>query len=230
MHAYFCFVYIGERRDGRAPDSGEYVSSLGEDFVTALRKLLAPAVLGLMALPAAAQTPPAPRNAYILIVDTDLEKDAIPRGNLTLDRVQGGIADELKSRGFHVFEAAILKDVLGGRLPREPSDLVEAARLPRVPIDVIIVTQITAKVRPLEMAHAYKPFIHVAVRMMSARSGELVGRYDFGDDLDLPPMPESCATSRECLLDTLGSQAPLIGSAVGNAVATKLAAHVRFNN
>jgi hypothetical protein len=198
--------------------------------MNALDKLLALAALGLMVFPGAAPAQPGPRGPNIMIIGTDIDKDAIPRGHPAFDRIQGVIADQLRARGLHVFdETAIPKDALPqSGVPREPSELVDTAKLARVPIDVIVVPQISARVRPMRtVADTYKPSIRVSVRMMRAGSGELVGRYDYGDDIDFPPLSGSCATSRDCLLEVFGSEAQLIGLAVGNAVATYLAADVR---
>jgi hypothetical protein len=195
--------------------------------VNALGKFLALAAFGLAALPVSA---PAQRGPNVLIVGTDTDKNAVPRGTPALDSVQETIAGQLRSRGFHVFdETVISKSALpGGVLPREPSELIEAAKLANTPIDVIVITQMSVSTRQMQMvSNAYKPSINVTARMTKVRNGESVGRYAYGDDIDLPVVPGSCATSPECLFKVVGDGARMIGMAVGNAVATMLAADIR---
>jgi hypothetical protein len=201
--------------------------------VTALGKLIALATLGLTVLPAAAPAQTAPRGPNVLIVGTDTDKDAVPRGTAAFDKILEVIAGQLRSRGFHVFdETAIAKAALpAGGLPREPAELVETAKFAKVPIDVIVVTQMSASVRLVPMVRdVYKPLLHVVARVTKVRSGELLGRYDFGDDAEFPMLPGSCATSRECLLESVGNEARLIGVEAGNGVATALAATIRGAN
>ncbi len=62
------------------------------------------------------------------------------------------------------------------------------------------------------------------------RSGEFLGRYEFGSDIDFPVLADICATSREGLLDSFGREARMLGLAVGNELSTVLAADVRGAN
>jgi hypothetical protein len=195
--------------------------------VNTWNKFLALAALGLAALPAAAM---AQRGPTILILGTDTDQGAVPRGAAIFGKVQDAIAETLKGRGFHVFdETAIPRDVLpAGGLPRDPAELIETAKLAKVPIDVVVVTQISASIRSMPfMRDHYKPIIHVVDRMTAVRSGELLGRYDFGEDIDFPLLPGDCAMSRECLLESVGRDARVIGQAVGSALASKLATFAR---
>jgi hypothetical protein len=192
--------------------------------VNAFSKLLAVAALGLTALPAAAPAQPGPRGPNVLIVGADTDKDAMPRGTPVFDKIQDMIAGQLRSRGFHVFDETVIpKDALpAGGLPREPAELVATAKLAKVPMDVIVVTQIYASVRPMpNLQDTYKPSIRVVARMTKVGSGEPLGRYEFGDDIDFPMLPGKCA---ECLLNSFGHDAQQIGLAVGNGLATAIAA------
>lgn len=201
--------------------------------MNALGGLLALAAFGLTVLPAAAPAQTGLRGPNVLIVGTDVDKDAIPRGNAAFDSIRDAIAGAIRNRGFHVFdETAIPKDALpASGLPREPSELVETAKLAKVPIDIVVVVQISASVRPMRnVQDAYKPLLHVVERLTKVRSGEFLGRYEFGSDIDFPALAGSCATTRECLLDSFGRQARVIGLAAGNALSTVLAADIRPEN
>jgi hypothetical protein len=198
--------------------------------MNALGKLLLLAALGLTVLPAVAPAQPETRAPNILIVGADAAEDSVPRGGPAFESIRDVIADALRSRGFHVFdESAIPKEALPpGGLPATPAELAEAAKLAKVTIDAVVVIQISTSVQRLKnVVGAFKQSIRIVARMTKVRSGELLGRFEFGDDLDLPLLPESCAASRECLMRSIASEARLIGRLVGGSLAVHLAALAR---
>jgi hypothetical protein len=198
-------------------------------------KLLALAAVGLSVFHTAGASaePAGPRGPSIMIAGEDADKDTIPRGNRNFNRIERAIADQLIARGFKVYdETAITRDILPqGGVRRQLPELLETAKLAQVPIDVIVVFQIYASVRPiLALRDTFKPFIRVDGRMIRVRGGQDLGGYEFGSDIEFPPIPGTCVNSeppRECLLESVGNEARLIGSAVGDALATKLAAFLR---
>jgi hypothetical protein len=118
-----------------------------------------------------------------------------------------------------------------GGVRRQLPELLETAKLAQAPIDVIVVFQIYTSIRPLlAVRDTFKPFIRVDGRMIRVRSGQDLGGFEFGSDIDFPPIPGVCVNGeppRECLLESFGNEARLIGSSVGNALATKLAGYLR---
>jgi hypothetical protein len=168
-----------------------------------------------------------------MIAGEDADKDTIPRGNRNFNRIQRAIAEQLVTRGFHVFdETAITKDVLPqGGVRRPLPELLETAKLAQAPIDVIVVFQVYASVRPAQhVRDTYKPFVRIDGRMIRVRGGQDLGGFEFGSDIELQPIPGSCVNGdppRECLLESFGNEARLIGAPVGNALATKLAFYLR---
>jgi hypothetical protein len=168
-----------------------------------------------------------------MIAGEDADKETIPRGNRTFNRIQRMIAEQLVNRGFHVFdETAITKDVLPqGGVRRQLPELLETAKLAQVPVDVIVVFQVYASVRPAQhVRDTFKPFVRVDGRMIRVRGGQDLGGFEFGSDIELPPIPGSCVNGeppRECLIESFGNEARLIGTSVGNALATKLAFYLR---
>ncbi len=198
-------------------------------------KLLTLAAAGLTVFHTAGASaePAGPHGPNIMIVGEDADKDTIPRGNRNFNRIERAVAEQLVARGFKVFdETAITMNVLPqGGVRRQLPELIETAKLAQAPIDVIVVFQIYASVRPLlAVRDTFKPFIRIDGRMIRVRGGQDLGGYEFGSDIDFPPLPGVCVNGeppRECLLESFGNEARLIGSSVGNALATKLAGYLR---
>ncbi len=198
-------------------------------------KILTVAAVGLTMFHTARASaePTGPRGPNIMIAGEDADKDTIPRGNRNFNRIERAIAEQLVARGFKVFdETAITRDILPqGGVRRQLPELLETAKLAQAPIDVIVVFQIYASVRPiLAVRDTFKPFIRVDGRMIRVRGGQDLGGYEFGSDIEFPPIPGVCVNGdppRECLLESFGNEARLIGSSVGNALATKLAGYLR---
>jgi hypothetical protein len=203
--------------------------------MNAFVKLLTLAAVGLTVFHTAGASaePTGPRGPNIMIAGEDADKDTIPRGNRNFNRIERAVAEQLVARGFHVFdETAITMNVLPqGGVRRQLPELLETAKLAQAPIDVIVVFQIYASVRPLlAVRDTFKPVIRIDGRMIRVRGGQDLGGYEFGSDLELPPIPGVCVNGeppRECLLESFGNEARLIGSAVGNGLASKLAGYLR---
>jgi hypothetical protein len=200
-----------------------------------LVKLLTLAAVGLTVFHTAGASaePVGPRGPSIMIVGEDADKDTIPRGNRNFNRILRAVTENLVTRGFKVYdETAITMNILPqGGVRRLLPELLETAKLAQAPIDVIVVFQIYASVRPLlAVRDTFRPVVRVDGRMIRVRGGQDLGGYEFGSDIELPPIPGVCVNGdppRECLLESFGNEARLIGSAVGNALATKLAGYLR---
>jgi hypothetical protein len=189
--------------------------------------------LGVAAFNTAATAQTGPRGPNIMIAGEDADKDTIPRGNRNFNRILRAVADQLIARGFKVYdETAITQDILPqGGVRRQLPELLETAKVAKAPIDVIVVFQIYASVRPNKfLPDTFNPFIRVDGRMLRVRGGQDLGGYEAGSDIEFPVLPGKCVNGdppRECLLEAFGNEARLIGSTVGDALANKLAAYLR---
>ncbi len=202
-----------------------------------LGRLFALTALGLtvFSTAATAEPRPLPRGPSVMIVGEDADKDTIPRFNRNFNRVMRAVTEDLIGRGFRVYdETALTMDILPqGGVRRELPELLETARYAGqkvgAQIDVLVVFQIYASVRPAQFVKAYKPFIRIDGRMIKVRSGQDLGGYEFGPDIEIPPISDFCVKSdppNECLFETVGNEAREIGKAVGGALATKLSAYL----
>jgi hypothetical protein len=170
-----------------------------------------------------------------MIVGEDADKDTLPRFNRNFNRILRAVAERLIAKGFKVYdETALTMDILPqGGVRRELPELLETARYAGQkmgsPIDVVVVFQVYPSVRPLQSVRGYKPFVRIAGRMIKVRSGQDLGGYEFGPDIEFPILPESCVKGdppNECLHESFGNEARLIADAVGDALATKLSAYL----
>jgi hypothetical protein len=178
----------------------------------------------------------APHSPNVMIVGEDADKDTLPRFNRNFNRILRAVADRLIARGFKVYDETLLTmDILPqGGVRRELPELLETARYAGqkvgVPIDIVVVFQVYPSVRKLERVRdTFKPFVRIAGRMIKVRSGQDLGGYEFGPDIDFPILPASCVLGdppNECLHESFGNEARLIADAVGDALATKLAAYM----
>jgi len=183
-----------------------------------------------------AATQAGPRGPSILVASEDFDADTIPRGNVNFNRIQRAIIDHMAGRGFKIYdETAITMDRLPqGRVRRELPELLQTAKLAQAPIDVIVVFQIHASIQNVQYVKNTKvPHIRVDGRMIRVRGGQDLTGFEYGEDVDLDPIPQACFTGdqidRQCLLESVGTQARPFGAAVGDALAIKLASFLRAN-
>jgi hypothetical protein len=197
-----------------------------------LGRLLAVASLGLTAFnaTASAQT----LGPVIVISGDDANKDSVPRGNVNFSRIHRAIAERLRAGGFQVYdEADIVPDLPPARTARPVSELFEGVKLAQTPVDVIMVIQIYASVRPvLQSRDTFRPFISIDANYWRVRDHQFLGNYTFGRGVELPLIEGSCVSGKppgQCLLQRVGDSAEPVATAMGDALATKLAADLRGN-
>jgi hypothetical protein len=175
-----------------------------------------------------APTAAEPRGPNVLVVSEDADIDTVPRNHRIFNRVLEAISEQLIARGFHVIDETSvgLEITEPNRVRRRDAELIEVARaFDRPPIDVLVIFQIYASVQTGKFSDIARPRIRVAGRMLTIRGNQRLGSFEAGDDLEFPPLPRHC--DRECLFERLGTEAKLVGTSVGAALATKLAAYLR---
>jgi hypothetical protein len=145
------------------------------------------------------------------------------------------LSESLIAKGFQVYDetAAGMMVTEPGRIKRKDFELIDTARaMTRPPIDVILVFQIYVSAKKSIYGDTFRPDVRVAGRLLGVRSNQMLGTFEAGGDLELPPLPRTCfvpgpTPDRECLLEKVGMEARSVAGAVGQALSEKLAAYLR---
>lgn len=180
--------------------------------------LLHVALLGLWLLPAAAEA----QALNLLAMGEDADEDSVPRGNRIYNRVLLALSEEMNLRGFAVFdETAVTMDITDPtRVRRIDAELIDVARAVQAPpLDVVAVFTIYASARESAFSDVVRPDVRIPGRLLDVRTGQLIGAFEV-DGLELPPLPVAC--DRECLLETVGDSAAILGTELADALALKL--------
>lgn len=180
--------------------------------------LLHVALLGLWLLPAAAEA----QALNLLAMGEDADEDSVPRGNRIYNRVLLALSEEMNLRGFAVFdETAVTMDITDPtRVRRIDAELIDVARAVQAPpLDVVAVFTIYASARESAFSDVVRPDVRIPGRLLDVRTGQLIGAFEV-DGLELPPLPVAC--DRECLLETVGDSAAILGTELADALAFKL--------
>jgi hypothetical protein len=90
-------------------------------------------------------------------------------------------------------------------------------------VDVIVVFTIYASVREAAYADIVRPDVRIPGRILNVRTGQMIGSFEVSG-LELPPLPVVC--ERECLLESVGDSAAILGAELSAALTTKLAGFV----
>ena len=86
----------------------------------------------------------------LLVVGDDADQDTVPRNSRIFNRVLAALIGDMNERGFKVYdETAASMDITNpGRVRRTDAELISIAqRIPKPPIDVIVVFQVYASVQ-----------------------------------------------------------------------------------
>jgi hypothetical protein len=160
----------------------------------------------------------------LMVVSDDADKDTIPRDNRNFNRVILAISEAMNIKGFTVIDetAAAMNITAPGNVRRRDTELIDIARaIPRPPIDAVVIFQIYASARPSQFSDITRLDIRIPGRIINVHTGQFLAAFEVAG-LDLPPLPRPC--DRECLLERTGDSARPIATAVGEALAEKLAA------
>jgi hypothetical protein len=181
--------------------------------------ILAAGFLGVtlmgMSAPASAGEQP-----NILIMGEDADTDAVARKNRVFKRVLNALANELNDEGFNVYDeaATTLDDFAQDRVRRTDAEVIDIARsVKRPPIDVAVLFTIYASGKKL--SYTTKIRTRITGRLLNVKSGKRLGNFE----VELPQpdnAPVKC--NRECILETVGKNARVLGMDLGAVLAKKL--------
>jgi hypothetical protein len=156
----------------------------------------------------------------VIIMGEDADKDTVPRNSRVYKRVLDALVNEMNDEGFNVYdEAAVtLDDFAQGRVRRTDAEIIDIARsVKRPPIDVAVIYSIYASAKKL--SYTTKIRTRITGRLLNVRSGKRLGNFE----VELPQAdnaPVKC--QRECILETVGKNARVLGMDLGVVLAKKL--------
>jgi len=156
----------------------------------------------------------------ILIMGEDADKDTVPRNSRVFKRVLDALSNELNNEGFNVYDetAVTLDDFAQGRTRRTDAEIIDIARsIERPPMDVAVIFSIYASGKRL--SYTTKIRTRITGRLLNVRSGKRLGNFE----VELPQpdnAPVKC--ERECILETVGKNARVLGMDLGVVLAQKL--------
>ncbi len=156
----------------------------------------------------------------IIIMGEDADKDTVPRNSRVFKRVLDALVNEMNNEGFNVYDetAVTLDDFAQGRVRRTDAEIIDIARsVKRPPIDVAVIYAIYASANKLSYTTKIKT--RITGRLLNVRSGKRLGNFEV--ELPLPDnAPVKC--QRECILETVGKNARVLGMDLGVVLAKKL--------
>ena len=156
----------------------------------------------------------------IIIMGEDADKDTVPRNSRVYKRVLDALVNEMNDEGFNVYDetAVTLDDFAQGRVRRTDAEIIDIARsIKRPPIDVAVIYSIYASAKKL--SYTTKIQTRITGRLLNVRSGKRLGNFE----VELPQAdnaPVKC--ERECILETVGKNARVLGMDLGVVLTKKL--------
>ena len=156
----------------------------------------------------------------IIIMGEDADKDTVPRNSRVYKRVLDALVNEMNDEGFNVYDetAVTLDDFAQGRVRRTDAEIIDIARsIKRPPIDVAVIYSIYASAKKL--SYTTKIQTRITGRLLNVRSGKRLGNFE----VELPQpdnAPVKCG--RECILETVGKNARVLGMDLGVVLTKKL--------
>jgi hypothetical protein len=160
----------------------------------------------------------------LLLVGNDADQDTVPRGSRIFNRVLAAMTGDMNQLGFKVYdETAAGMDITNpGRVRRTDAELISIAqRIPKPPIDVIVVFQVYASVQQNAYSDIKELRVRIPARLIQVQTGRELGNFEVAvGPRGLKPLPVNC--NRDCILESVGDQAEPIAHEVGTVLASKL--------
>ena len=177
-------------------------------------------VTGCASHPASAQQRTG-QKPNLLIMVQDHDPDSVKRDTRVYKRVYDALNEMLNETGFSVYnETAITLDGYAqGRTRRSDAELIDIARsVNRPPIDVVVFFEIYASAR--DVGYTTKVRVRTVGRLFSVRTSQELGNFEITSPQEWNAQPKC---SRECILETIGDYAKILGNDVGAVISEKLA-------
>lgn len=180
-----------------------------------LKTLALTLTLGLCAVPATAAD-----NPNLLVMGEDADEDSVPRNSRVFKRVVNALQSQMNYYSFDVYDETYvtMDNFTQGRVRRTDAELYDIARsVKRPPIDVVVVFTMYASAQKKDYTTKVKA--RIEGRMINAKTGKFVDNFEV-DSGKFWNAPNEC--NRECILETVGDKAKILGDELGSVLAEKL--------
>ncbi len=158
----------------------------------------------------------------VLVFTEDSDDDTVPRDSRVNKRVLRAVESQLDDMGIDVYdETAVTLDqgFAQGRTRRTDAEIIDVSRaVQRPPIDVAVIYSIYSSAR--KTAAMTKVRTRIEGRMLQVNTGRFLGSFEVETPKEWTA-PAKC--NRECILETIGEDARIIGNDLGAVLAEKLA-------
>lgn len=157
----------------------------------------------------------------LLIMVQDHDPDTVKRDTRVYKRVYDALSEMLNEAGFAVYNetAVTLDGYEQGRTRRTDAEMIDIARsVNRPPIDVVVWFEIYASAR--DVGYTTKVRVRTVGRLFNVRTGQDLGNFEITSPQEWNAQPKC---SRECILETIGDYAKILGNDVGAVISEKLA-------
>lgn len=185
------------------------------------RKVLGQLLMIIMALGVFGQAQAADR-PNILIFNDDSDEDSVPTVGRIHDQVMAAVDAQLGDMGLAVYDEVSVgldQGFATGRTRRSDAEIIDIARtVARPPIDVVVMYTVYSSAETL--SYITKVRTRIAGRMLNARTGRSLGGFQVTTPKEWTA-PVDC--NSECILETIGEDAGIIGNDLGAVLGEKLA-------
>ena len=185
------------------------------------RKVFGQLLMIIMALGVFGQAQAADR-PNVIVFNEDYDEDAVPSDSRIHRQVLRAVDTQLGDMGIATYdEVAVGLDqgFATGRTRRSDAEIIDIARsVARPPIDVAVMYTIYASAETL--SYITKVRTRIEGRMLNVKTGRNLGSFQVTTPKEWTA-PVDC--NRECILETIGEDARIIGNDLGAVLGEKLA-------
>lgn len=158
----------------------------------------------------------------VLVFNEDQDKDAVPNNSRIHKRVLRAIDNQLGDMGIATYDETTVgldQGFARGRSRRSDGEIIDIARtVQRPPIDVAVIYTVYASAKATPAITKVKT--RIEGRLLNVKTGRNLGSFEVSSPKEWSA-PAKC--NRECILETIGDDARILGNDLGAVLSEKLA-------